>query len=185
MNISTKIVALMIAAQIASGVVLAKFEYVAMNRQELLQNSKKGKQLRAELQTQANELQTEQQKLIAGVQDAEKEFQKKAIAMNKSTQEAEIAKLRKKASKVQTQIQEMTAEFNELAESRQKALDEENIQFASALLQEKEWGMLVDKNAALALNPALDKTNEILARIDAEFDKAQAFNQIDAPVMVA
>jgi Skp family chaperone for outer membrane proteins len=185
MNISTKIVALVIATQIISGAVLAKFEYVAMNRQELLQNSKKGKQLRAELQTQANQLQTEQQKLIAGVQDAEKEFQKKAIAMNKPTQETEILKLRKKANKVQAQIQEMTNEFNEFAEARQKALDEENIQVASAMLTENEWGMLVDKNAALALNPALDKTSEILARIDAEFDKAQENAHTDAQVMVA
>ena len=173
MNISTKIVALVIAAQIASGVVLAKFEYVAINRQELLQKTKKGQQLRAELQAQANELQTEQQKLIAGIQNEEKEFQKAALAMNKQAQETRIAQLRKKANKVQSQIQEMTADFNALAEERQKALDEENIQVASAMLQENEWGMLVDKNAALALNPALDKTDIILARLDAEFDKAQ------------
>ncbi len=168
-----KILALAAMMQLVSGAVLAKHEYVAVNRQELLQRSKQGQQLRAELQAQAAELQAEQQKLIASIQAEEKELQKTLVALSKPAQEAKIAQLRKKANKIQGQIQEMTADFNGEAELMQKELDQHNILVASALLKENDWGMLVDANSALALNPELDKTEVILARLDAEFDAQQ------------
>ena len=180
MNISAKVLALAVALQM-SGSLIANYEYVVINRQALLQKSKKGAQLRNELETAARELQATQQKMIAEIQNEEKELQKTLVAMNKDAQQAAVSKLQKKAKKVQGQIQEMTNEFNEGAEAQQKALDEDNLEVASAMLTEKKWGALVDINATLAVNPDLDVTPIVLARLDERFDSQVKVFESDVP----
>lgn len=175
MNISKKIVALLCAAQLASSAtVVAKLEQVVIDSAVLLQESKRGQELRKQLEAEAGVLREEQQKLVAELQQKEQKFKKDSRAFNKETQERELAKLRKEAAKIEGTLREMTGDFETKAREEQERLHLANLDVASAMVQEKNWGVMFERRALIGANKELDVTQEVLARLDEKYDQELA-----------
>lgn len=172
MNISKKIVALVCAAQVVSaGALVAKLEQVVIDSTVLLQESKRGQELRKQLEAEASVLREEQQKLVAELQQKEQKFKKESRAFNKDMQERELAKLRKEASKIEGTLREMTSEFEAKAREEQERLHMANLDIAGAMVEEKNWGVMFERRALIGANKKLDVTQEVLARLDEKYEQ--------------
>ena len=164
---------LVITALSLSANVIAKKDLVSIDSAQLLHESKAGQALKAKLENEARELQAQQQALIAELQQAGQEFQKNAKLLSKSAQETEIARLRKMEARAQRTLQENNAEFQEAAKIQQEALHHHNLEVAANVHQENGWGLMVDKNSAVAVNPSIDVTKIVLEKLNQEYDAAQ------------
>jgi Skp family chaperone for outer membrane proteins len=171
MKISKKLMALVAAACVASTVVAEKMDIVVIDSARLLQESESGKALKNQLETEARALQNEQQQLIADLQKAGKEFQTKSKLMSKSAQEQELARLQKMEKKIQRTLQERAAEFQEEAKMQQEYLHRHNLSVAAAMVDEKGWIAVLDKQApsTVAVNSKYDVTDMVLAELNAEY----------------
>jgi|GEM_PF-5954210 len=170
MKTANKILLLVGAVQLLSAAVHAKMEYAVIDRAALLRESKSGKALLSQLEAEARSLQEAEQKKAEELRAEEASLRSKMKVLSPAAQQAEFAALQRKAKKLQNGAQEAAAEFDETAKMRQQMLDQKNLEIASALFQEKEWGVMFDKNIALAVNKKLDVTKDVLERIDAEYE---------------
>ncbi|MDQ5890688.1 MAG: hypothetical protein QG604_562 [Candidatus Dependentiae bacterium] len=177
MNITKKIVLLALAAQLLpTAAVLAKasYEYVAINRQELLQKSKQGKKLQEEIQQGARDLQMKQQSAVNELQQEERKFQKEAPLLSKTEQQQRYAKLKKKSEKMQRELQDAAAEFEENAKFAQQELDAANLDVARELALVKGWKGIQSMEDLLFASADINVTDQVLAKLDANYDAEQA-----------
>lgn len=169
MNITKKIVMLALLAQLSSAAVLARLEFVAIDRGQLLQ-SKEGRALQKEIAEDARQLQAKQQARVAEIQRKEQEFQKKARLLSPSAQQKEFKALEKESKQVQWQLEQETAGFRDDAEFKQKELDERNVMMAQVVAQEENWGAVGNVSELLYLTKEINKTDVVLARLDQEYE---------------
>ncbi len=180
MNITKKIVMLALLAQLSSAAVLARLEFVAIDRGQLLQ-SKEGRALQKEIAEDARQLQAKQQARVAEIQRKEQEFQKKARLLSPAAQQKEFKALEKESKQVQWQLEQETAGFRDEAEFKQKELDERNVMMAQVVAQEENWGAVGNVSELLYLTKEINKTDVVLARLDQEYEARIAAAQKTTP----
>jgi len=173
--LTKKIGALLCVATLASGSFLsARLEQVVIDSAVLLQESKRGQDLRRTLEAEAAALREEQQKLVAELQGKEQKLKKDSRALNKDVVDRELTKLRKEGAKVETTLREMATDFEAKAREDQERLHMANLEVAGSMVEENNWGVMFERRSLIGANKKLDVTQEVLSRLNEMYEQEVA-----------
>lgn len=148
---------------------------VAIDSVYIMQSSKEGQKINAEVEKKINELQefiTNSQKELVKAQE---DIKAKADVLSKEALQEKTEALVAKKKHIETEINNKQEALR--AESQRKLLKLRDKQLAltQKTFTESNWGTaLIDKNTPglLCTLDSIDKTKEVLAIIDKDYDKA-------------
>jgi Skp family chaperone for outer membrane proteins len=151
----------------------AKMEMVTVNSQQLLMSSARGKALQAEIEQEAKSLQEFQQTLQADLQEASQNFQEQAPLMTAEAQQDGLFDLSMQESDAQADLQRRKQKLQARAKQKEEAARRSLNQVAANMLDEKEWGVMVDsaQPGVLATAKSIDVTDQVLERANEIFNK--------------
>lgn len=150
----------------------SKNELVSIDSITLMQQSKEGQKLAAEVEKEVEAFQN----FAKAKQDELKDFQdtvsKQAKVLSK---EALVEKGEKLASMKKNAERELTDKEESLKRSMQRRtalLRNKHMEVANKVFEKKDWGMMIDRNTpgVLFVKKAIDVTDEILKAVDEEYD---------------
>lgn len=168
---SKTLLTLALAASVCSA--SAKMDLVAVDSNRLLLETRRGKDLQAELEGHAKAVQERQQQLSAELQEKGEALSKQAKVMTPAAQQEEFNNLKLAEVKAQRELKGMQEDLQLGAQQKQQTLQRDLLTVATNMLEEQEWGLLVDKAnpGVLASAKQLDVTEQVIAKADALYEK--------------
>ncbi len=177
-----KQVLLLVAALSAASLnfVVAKNEsLVCIDSVHIMQESKEGKilaeKLKAKINTYQELVKTSQQEL-ASLQD---EITKKSELLSKEALQEKTELLVSKRKDIEHNLTAKEEALRAELQREQVKLRETQLTVAKTLREEEKWGLTIDKNTpgVLFVDKSIDKTDEVLKKVDAMFDKTNSTKQ--------
>lgn len=167
---------LLIAAMSAASVtfVSAKNEQIiSLDSIRIMQESKEGKILAEKLKgriTEYQEFVKKSQQEVVALQD---EVSKKSDLLSKEALEEKTARLNQKKKDLERVIGDREESLRAELQREQIKLRDKQLAVANNLCQEEQWAMVIDKNTpgVLFVNKAIDKTTEVLRKVDELYEK--------------
>ena len=149
-------------------------DVVSIDSISIMQKSKEGQKFTDIMKKKVenfNELRQRLQKELADLQD---ELQKKAAVLSKDALQEKTETIAKKEREAKRDIADQEESLSAEVQKMQFKLRKKQLDVANKICQENKWGVMIDKNTpgVLFVSDAIDKTNEILKVIDAEYEVA-------------
>ena len=147
---------------------------VSIDSIEILQKSKEGKKLTDEIKKKINDYQEEMQKAQKEVAELEKEIKDKKDVLSKDAMEDKQRCVDDKKKELGGRLAQQEEALRLEIQSRQVQLRNKQLAVTNKMCEENAWGMAIDKNTPGVLFTAksIDKTNEVLKKIDAVYDSS-------------
>ncbi len=148
---------------------------VSIDGIQLMQRSKEGQEIAAKMQKKVDafhEFVEASEKTIAKLQE---EIRTKGDLLSPSALEEKRQLLAQEKKAYERTATDMQEELRNEMQRAQIGLSNKHLVVANKLCLENNWDVLIDKNAngVLFVAKAIDKTDEVLARVNEEFDAAQ------------
>lgn len=173
-----KILSLALVSGLFAGVVSA--DLVSIDSLRMLQESKEGKVLAENLQTDIKKFQEEVVGAQSEVAQLQEKIQKQAKLLSKEAlmeKGEELTKIKKRAER---DLADKEEALKLKVQREQTKLRDKQLTIAKKVFDDKKWGMMIDKNTpgVLFVNSAVDKTDELLKVVDEAFTKEAAANVV-------
>ena len=146
---------------------------VSMDGMSLMERSKEGKLLAQKIQKDVEKFQEHvknaQQELVNFQETVTK--QAKVLSQDAMMEKGEkLAQMKKGAER---ELSDREEELKKNIRKEQIVLRDRQFAIANKVFDDKEWGMMIDKNTpgVLFVSKAIDKTDDILKVVDEEYDK--------------
>lgn len=169
-----KFFSVILALGLFAGNVLA--ELVSIDSLILLQESKEGRTLATKLQKDIEAFQEEVKNAQQRVVELQEKIQKQAKVLSKEALMEKGEELNQTKKRAERDLADKEESLKLKVQREQMLLREKQLTTAKRIFEEKNWGMMIDKNTpgVLFVNKSIDKTNEILKIVDAEYEKVAA-----------
>lgn len=173
---------LTLALAASLGTVSAGMDLVAIDSNRLLLETQRGKDLQAEIEADAKSVQSRQQELSADLQAQGEALSKQAKVMSPSAQQEAFGSLKLAEARAQRELKGMQEDLQFGAQHKQQTLQRDMLTVATNMLEEQEWGLLVDKATpgVLASAKQLDVTAQVIAKADALYEEEVAAKRVAA-----
>ena len=147
---------------------------VAIDSIEIMQKSKEGKKLSEEVQVKINDYQNFVKKAQEELTVLEKELSDKKDVLKKDALAEKQTNLENKRKQLGGSVQQQEEALRLEIQSKQVQLRNKQMAVTSKVCETSNWGLLIDKNTpgVLFASSAIDKTSDVLKRIDADYDSA-------------
>jgi len=150
---------------------------VSIDSIKLLQSSKEGQKVSNEIRKKIENFQqfvTKSQQDVAAMRQ-ELGKQKKAGVLKKDVIEEKAQTIAARQKKIEREIADKEESLKLEVQRRQVKLRNKYVTLANRMCKENKWGMMIDKNTpgVLFVADSIDKTSEVLKRIDADFTPAE------------
>lgn len=147
---------------------------VAIDSIEIMQKSKEGKQLSDEVQTKITSYQSfvkQAQDELAGL---EKELSEKKDVLKKEALAEKQANVEAKKKQLVARVSQQEEALRMEIQSKQVQLRNKQMAVTNKECEKNNWGLMIDKNTpgVLFASAAIDKTAELLKKIDADYDSS-------------
>ena len=174
-----KLLTLVLVGGLLSGNALAadsKGQLVSIDSLSLMQKSKEGKALAGMLQKEIESFQKEVQSAQQQVVALQETIQKQAKVLSKEALMEKGGELTRMKKRAERDLADKEEALKMTVQRHQTLLRDKQLKSAKKVFDDKDWGMMIDKNTpgVLFVNNAIDKTDEILKVIDAEYNKVAA-----------
>lgn len=142
----------------------------------LMQKSKEGQLLTQRLQKDIEEFQNYAKNAQQEIVDFQETVQKQAKALSKEALIEKGERLEKMRKTAERGLGDREAELKRKIQREQGMLRERQMVNVSSVFENKNWGMVIDRNTpgVLFVKNAIDKTDELLKVVDEDFDRAIA-----------
>lgn len=182
-----KLLTLVLVGGLFAGNVLSadsKGELVSIDSLTLMQKSKEGKALAAMLQKEIESFQKEVQGAQQQVVALQETIQKQAKVLSKEALMEKGGELTRMKKRAERDLADKEEALKMTVQRHQTLLRDKQLKSAKVVFEAKGWGMMIDKNTpgVLFVNNAIDKTDEILEVVDAEFNKETAKSIVNKTV---
>ena len=142
----------------------------------LMQKSKEGQLLTQRLQKDIEEFQNYAKNAQQEIVEFQETVQKQAKVLSKEALIEKGERLEKMRKTAERGLGDKEAELKRKIQREQGMLRERQMVNVSNVFENKNWGMVIDRNTpgVLFVKNAIDKTDELLKIVDEDFDKAIA-----------
>ncbi len=142
----------------------------------LMQKSKEGQLLTQRLQKDIEEFQNYAKNAQQEIVEFQETVQKQAKVLSKEALIEKGERLEKMRKTAERGLGDKEAELKRKIQREQGMLRERQMINVSNVFENKNWGMVIDRNTpgVLFVKNAIDKTDELLKIVDEDFDKAIA-----------
>lgn len=182
-----KILSLAAALLVASCGFVQAGEFVSIDSLKIMQASVEGKELMDNIQKDINRFQDEVQKTQKELVDEGESLNKQAKVLSKEAMQEKSEQLAGRRKKLERDFADKEEQLRASIQKKQLALRERQLGQITQISAKEGWGAVIDKNTPglLCVSDALDRTDQVLKAIDANYQskgsgKAKTANQKQA-----
>lgn len=176
-----KIVSTVAMSLLAITFVAAKNEsLVSIDSILIMQKSQEGQKLTKKLQDDISKFQNEVALAQKDMADLQKELAEKSTKLSKEELERKSDEIASKRKALERKLADKEEALKMSIQKDQLALRDKQMKVVNATFESEQWGLLIDKNTpgVLCVAKAIDKTDDLLKKVDAAFDIEQTKNTI-------
>lgn len=167
-----------VASTFAFGVSFAKVEVgklVSIDSIEIMQKSKEGKKLSEDIKKKVADYQSFVQKAQKDLAALDKELKDKKDILSKDALETRKKAFEDKRKDLAGKIGRREEALRMEIQGKQMQLRDKQLAVAKKMFKDKKWGAMIDKNTpgVLFVADSIDKTKEVLKKIDIDFGKVK------------
>jgi outer membrane protein len=147
-------------------------DFVSIDSLLLMQKSKEGQKLMAEVQKDVEIFQKQVQEAQKEVVEFQEKITKQAKILSKEALVEKGEQLSAKKKQAERELSDREESLKRNIERKQLALREKQMRIANEIFEKEGWGLMIDRNTpgVLFVNNAIDKTDSILKTVDEKFD---------------
>lgn len=163
------------------GFISAKNDLVSVDSLHVMQESKEGKVLAEKLKAKINDYQEFVKRSQQELASLQEDITKKADMLSKDALQDKTDQLARKKKDLERILADKEETLKAELQKEQIKLRDKQLAVANSMCQEKDWGIVIDKNTpgVLFVNKAIDKTDDLLKKVD-ELYEQPALNSISA-----
>lgn len=176
-----KFVSTVAISLLAVSIAAAKNEsLVSIDSIKIMQQSKEGQQLTKKLQDEISTFQKEVALAQKEMGDLQKELAEKTVKLSKEELEVKNEELATKRRVLERKLADKEEQLKASIQKDQLTLRDKQMKIVNQEFESQSWGLLIDKNTpgVLCVAKAIDKTDEILKKVDAAWNVEQTKNKI-------
>lgn len=149
---------------------------VSIDSLQIMQESKEGKILADKLKLKINDYQEFVKKSQQELASLQEEVTKKSDVLSKESLFEKTETLNRKKKEFERVIADKEESLRAELQREQMKLRDKQLNVANGMCEEEKWGLVIDKNTpgVLFVNKAIDKTSEVLKRVNETYDKANS-----------
>jgi outer membrane protein len=166
-----KVLAVVGASTLVGFSLLAANTLVSIDSIKIMQESKEGKEVSAQIQKDVekfqNQVKTAQKELV----DMQEELNKKSTVLSQDAMQEKTESIAKKKKDIERNLADKEDVLRASLQKKQFALREKQLKVAGEVSEREQWGMVVDKNTpgVLFVSNAIDKTDIVLKAVDEKY----------------
>lgn len=155
---------------------------ISIDSIKIMQQSKEGQQLTKKLQDEISTFQKEVAVAQKEMGDLQKELTEKTSKLSKEELDVKSEELANKRRALERKLADKEEKLKVSIQKDQLALRDKQMKIVNEEFEKQQWGLLIDKNTpgVLCVAKAIDKTEELLKKVDDAYSIEQTKNQIKA-----
>jgi outer membrane protein len=144
---------------------------VSIDSISIMQNSKEGKEITAQIQKDVEKFQHQVKTAQKTLADMQEDLNKKAQVLSQEALQEKTEALAKQKKDSERDLADKEEALRTSVQKKQIALREKQLKIAHEVSEKEKWGMVVDKNTpgVLFVSNAIDKTDTVLKAVDAKY----------------
>ena len=160
---------------------------VAIDSISIMQNSKEGKEIGAQIQKDVEKFQSQVKKAQQELIDMQNDINKKSAVLNQEALQEKTETLVKQKKDSERTLADKEEALRNSIQKKQLALREKQLKIANEVSEKEKWGLVVDKNApgVLFVSNAIDKTDCVLKAVDEKYLSKSVNAKINTTVKTA
>lgn len=146
----------------------------------IMQKSKEGQQLTKKLQDEISGFQKEVALAQKEMGDMQKELGEKTTKLSKQELDLKNEELANKRKALERKLADKEEQLKVSIQKDQLSLRDKQMKVVNEEFEKQQWGLLIDKNTpgVLCVAKAIDKTDELLKKVDDAYGVELAKNEI-------